>query len=211
MRRTLLVAAGLLLSLSAVPACARVPATPAATPSVTVPAGFREMSLADFTRLPSARDVPIRFRLPEGLVPWKRKDSDVLYWMTPADTAVVSDPLSLQAPDGEFYFVHLSRNVGYDQARRMFTGEDEMAATFGRMNFDELNLERWNVGGYPVLFVEYRRDTSLSAMVYVGTLVGDNAVLANYAYTDPPGEADHVRWKTLKEGILASGPAERVW
>ncbi|HEX7242289.1 MAG TPA: hypothetical protein VF263_18525 [Longimicrobiaceae bacterium] len=227
MRRTLLVAAGLLPSLSG--GCAQVPANtavpvptavsapvtaPAAPAAAPVPAGFREMSFADFTQNRYVSDLPVRFRIPGDYVPVRVRYSDRTDWMSRADSAMLADTTRASELAGGFYAVQVSMNVGYDQDRRMFfsTGIDEttMAAEYEKQGAENVRTERWDVNGYPVLFLEAVHEGRRAAMVYVGALVETHTVFAYYTFPEVPGEVDLLRWKTLKEGLLASGPAVRI-
>ncbi|HEX7242291.1 MAG TPA: hypothetical protein VF263_18535 [Longimicrobiaceae bacterium] len=220
MRRTLLAAAGLLLSLSAA-SRAQAPAAPAAAPSAPMPAGFRELSFLDFMENDTEIPIPVLFRIPGSFVPKQAGHHTRHNWMDPADTATVSRPPRVAILDGGFYSAQLSMNVGYDRrTRRFFTPwkadrpsiyETEMAAWFENEGLRDVKMERWNVNGYPVLFVEAMRGERRSTTVYLGAMMDTIVYFAWYTHPAVPGEEDFRRWKTLKEGILASGPAERVW
>ncbi|MDB4949358.1 MAG: hypothetical protein JWM27_2007 [Gemmatimonadetes bacterium] len=180
----------------------------------SLPAGFRELSFDEFTRHHFAADLPVRFRMPAEYVPVAQTTHrDQTYWMSTADsTAQAADP-EVRMKDG-FYSVRLSLSLGYDQDRRMFMGADGdetmLADAYTKGGFTDVTVERYDVNGYPVLFVEAGKDGRRATIVYVAALVETNSIVAFYSAPSPAREVDRVRWATLKRGILGSGPSRRI-
>src|SRR5206468_7809341 len=109
----------------------------------------------------------------------------------------------------------LSMGVGYDQDRHMFGGSDmdetNMKAEYEKGGFSNVTTERYDVNGYPVLFVEADKDGRHAMLVYVAALVETNTIVAFYSQAHVPGDADRQRREALKQGILASGQVRRVY
>jgi hypothetical protein len=207
MRRTLSILP-VLLCVTAACAQAQAPARD------TVPPGFRELTFDEFTRHHFAHDLPVRFRVPVGYVPVHSPvHVDQTYWMSPADSTAQAAAADTTLKDG-FYSVRLSLSIGYDQDRRMFMGEDgdetTLADAYTKGGFSDVTVERYDVNGYPVLFVEASRDGRRGTLVYVGALVETNAVVAFYSAPSPARDVDRARWAAFKQGILGSGPSQRI-
>jgi hypothetical protein len=198
------------LAISATAACAHPGAR-----ADTVPAGFRELTFNQFTNEHFLHDLPVHFVIPAEYVSVSNPvQKDRTYWASKADSAGQAANEEYGMKDG-FYSVQLSMSIGYDQDRRMFMGsgmdETSMKAEYTGNGFTNVSLERYDVNGYPVLFVEADKDGRHAMLVYVGALVETNTIVAFYSEAHVPSETDRVRRAALKQGILASGTVHRVY
>lgn len=178
------------------------------------PDGFRELTFDQFTRHHFLHDLPVRFRVPSDYVPVAFPHQvDHTLWMSPADSTAQAANPDAQVRDG-WYSVKLSMSIGYDQERGMFMGSDgdesTLAAGYAQAGFTDVSVERYEVNGYPVLFVEGSRGERRGYVVYVAALVDTNTIVTTYSPAAPMREADRARWAALKAGILASGPSRRI-
>ena len=162
---------------------------------------FRDLTFGELTLHRWAVDLPLRFRLPAEFVAMPA-DSGVQVWW-------------LSARDG-FFSVTLSMNVGYDRARDVFFGggegdgdETTMAAQYANAGVEDVAVERYDVNGIPVLFVEGRQDGRHIASCYLAALIETNAVFLFYSHPTPFREIDGERWMEMKQAILSSGDAAR--
>jgi hypothetical protein len=107
--------------------------------------------------------------------------------------------------------------VGYDPARGLFFGggegdEDEtgMAAGYARAGVEDVAVDRYDVAGVPVLFVEGRQGDRRITMCYIATGIGTNVVFLFYVHPTPYREVDGQRWGEMRRAILSSAEAARV-
>jgi hypothetical protein len=176
--------------------------------------GFRDLDFGELTGGGVAVELPLRFRVPAGFV--AVRDGFQTWWMSEHDRAGHErDPSS--TPGDGFFSVTLSLNVGYDRARDVFFGggegdgdETTMAAGFREAGVEDVAVERYDVNGVPVLFVEGRQDGRRVAMCYLATLIDTNVVFLFYSHPTPFREVDGERWSEMKRGIILSGEAVRV-
>jgi hypothetical protein len=177
--------------------------------------GFREMSFNDFTRHRFLHDLPVRFRIPADFVALSTPEQvDRTVWTSRADSAGQAANPEYALKDG-FYTVRLSMSVGYDQDRHVFASSDmdetTMKAEYEKNGFSNVGLERYEVNGYPVLFVEADKDGRHAMLVYVAALVETNTIMAFYSQTHVGSDVDVQRRAALKQGILASGQVRRIY
>jgi hypothetical protein len=198
------------LALSTTSACAH-----RAAKADTVPAGFREMTFDEFTRHRFLHDLPVHFVIPAEYVAVSNPmQVERTYWTSKADSAgeVANPQYSLK--DG-FYSATLSMSVGYDQSRRVFASGDmdetTMKREYGQNGFNDVHVERYDVNGYPVLFVEAEKDGRHAMLVYVAALVETNTIAAFYSEAHVPTDADRARRAALKQGIVGSTPPLHVY
>lgn len=176
-----------------------------------VPDGYREMSFGAFTRNGFVRELPVRFRVPEGYVALQVEGGGTrTYWTSPADSAAYAADPDHAYRDG-FYSVDLSLNVGYDAENDIFFGSGVDESTFRAMmeaeGYTDVRLERHRVNGHPVLFTEAVNPAGRRArLVYVAALLDTNVVFVYYTHPQTFRELDQARWDELKRGILASPP-----
>ncbi len=175
---------------------------------------YRELSFREFTGGSVAVELPLRFRVPDGFV--AVRDGFQTWWMSEQDRAEHERDDSTTPGDG-FFSVALTLNVGYDRARDVFFGggagegdETTMAAGFRQAGVQDVSVERYDVNGIPVLFVEGRQDDRRVAMCYVATLIDTNVVFLFYSHPTPYREIDGRRWEEMKSAIVSSGEAVRV-
>lgn len=174
--------------------------------------GFRDLTFGELTRGTIVVELPLRFRLPAGFVAVS-DDGVQTWWMSEADAAGYARDAAFSPRDG-FFSLTLSMNVGYDRARDRFFGggpgdgdETTMAAEYASAGVEDVAVERYDVNGIPVLFVDGRQGDRRIAMGYLATLIDTNVVYLFYSHPTPFREADGVRWAEMKRGILSSGPA----
>ncbi|HET7229635.1 MAG TPA: hypothetical protein VFJ16_06505 [Longimicrobium sp.] len=175
---------------------------------------FRDLTFREFTSGSVAVELPLRFRVPDGWVPVR--DGFQTWWMSERGRAEHDRDDSSTPRDG-FFSVTLSLNVGYDAARDVFFGggegegdETTMAAGFTRAGVEDMSVERYDVNGIPVLFVEGRQGERRIAMCYIAIGIDTNVLFLFYSHPTPFREIDAQRWAEIKSRILSSGEVERV-
>ena len=178
------------------------------------PVGFRELTFDQFTRHHFLHDLPVRFRIPSSYVPVAFPyQVDHTIWMSPHDSVAQAGNPDVPLNDGS-YSVKLSMSMGYDQQRRLFVASDAdettLRADYTKAGYTDVSVERYDVNGYPVLFVEAQKGARRGYLVYVAALVDTNTIVTMYLSTDASPQVDRTRWATLKQGILASGPSRRI-
>jgi len=168
---------------------------------------FRDLGFRELTAGSVAADLPLRFRLPAGLVPVR--DGFQTWWMDADDRAAYAADPSHTPRDG-FFSVTLTLNVGYDAARDRFFGggegegdETTMADGFTRAGVADVSVERATVNGIPVLVIDGRQDERRIAMAYIATLIDTNVLLLHYSHPTSFREIDARRWNEMKTAILA--------
>lgn len=170
---------------------------------------FRDLTFTELTGGSVAVDLPLRFRLPAGLVPVR--DGFQTWWMSEHDRAEHERGDSSTPRDG-FFSVTLTLNVGYDRARNVFFGggagdgdETTMAEQFTGSGVRDVVVERSDVNGVPVLFVDGLQGERRVALCYLATGIDTNVVFLFYSHPTPFREIDGRRWMEIKGGILHSG------
>ena len=160
-------------------------------------------------------DLPLRFRVPAGFV--AVRDGFQSWWMSGEDRAEHERVPDFTPRDG-FFSVALTLNVGYDRARDLFFGggpgegdETTMAAGFREAGVEDVRVERYDVDGVPVLFVEGWQGERRIGMCYVATLIDTNVVFFYYSHPTPYREVDGERWREMKRSVLSSGEAVHTW
>jgi hypothetical protein len=176
---------------------------------------LRDVSFGEFTRDAFLRNLPVGFRIPAGYVAVRAKEEATrTYWMSPADSAALATNPEPTMRDG-FYSVALSMNVSYDMDNDRFIGggrdestrsDFEARGFFEALGFTAVSLERHQINGYPVLFVETEKDGRRWMVVYIASRVYTGVVYAFYEHPDPVRELDQARWDAFKAAILASPP-----
>ena len=169
---------------------------------------YHELSFREFTGGSVVVDLPLRLRVPAGFV--AVRDGFQTWWMSEEDRAEHERDASSTPRDG-FFSVALTLNVGYDRARDVFFGggpgegdETTMAAGFRQAGVEDVAVERYDVNGVPVLFVEGRQEERRIGMCYLATLIDTNAVFLFYSHPTPFREIDSLRWEEMKRAILSS-------
>jgi hypothetical protein len=201
-------------ALAALVLSAACSAAQSATPARTAQTGFREMTFDDFTRHHFLRDLPVHFVIPADYVALSNPQQvDRTYWTSRTDSAEQAKNPEWSLKDG-FYSVQLSMSVGYDQGRQMFASSDMdetgMKAEYEKGGFTNVTTERYEVNGYPVLFLEADKDGRHAMLVYVAALVETNTIVAFYSQAHVGSDVDRQRRDALKQGILGSGPLHRI-
>lgn len=168
---------------------------------------YRDLTFRELTGGSVAVDLPLRFGLPAGFVPVR--DGFQTWWMSEADRAAHERDDSPTPRDG-FFSVALTLNVGYDAARGVFFGggqgdgdEAAMAKQFTDAGVQDVRVERSDVNGVPVLFVEGRQGERRVALCYLATLIETNVVFLFYSHPTPFREIDGRRWEEMRRGLLS--------
>jgi len=171
---------------------------------------YRDLTFRELTGGAVAVDLPLRFRLPAGFV--AVRDGLQTWWMSGDDRVAYEQDPSITPRDG-FFSVTLSLNVGYDRARDVFFGggqgdgdETTMAAEFTRAGVEDVSVERSDVNGVPVLFVDGRQDGRRVAMCYLATGIDTNVVFLFYSHPTPFRGIDGGRWEEMKARDSGVGP-----
>lgn len=166
----------------------------------------RDVSFRELTGGSVAVDLPLRFRLPADFV--SVRDGFQSWWMGEQDRAAYEQDPSVTPGDG-FFSVTLSLNVGYDRARGVFFGggasdgdETTMARQFIDAGVTDVRVERADVNGVPVLFVEGLQGERRVAMGYVATGIDTNVVFLFYSHPTPFRRIDGERWEAMKGAIV---------
>jgi len=177
---------------------------------------FRDLSFGELTDGAFIVHLPLRFRVPMGWVAVPGSYPAHTWWMSELDCVRHARDESRTPRDG-FFSVTFSMNVGYDHARGIFFGggegdgdETTMAAGYARAGVEDLAVERHDVRGIPVLFVEGRQDERRIALCYIATGIDTNAVFLFYSHPTPFRETDGQRWAAMRDAILSSGAAGKA-
>jgi len=175
----------------------------------------RDLTFGELTLGRFAVEPPLRFRLPAEFVAMPADGGVQCWWMSEEDRAAVERDDSVSPRDG-FFSVTLTMNVGYDRARDVFFGggeddgdETTMAAQYTKAGVEDVSVERYDVNGIPLLFVEGRQGDRRIASCYLATLIETNVVFLFYSHPTPFREIDGERWMEMKDAILSSGAVNR--
>ncbi|HET6763714.1 MAG TPA: hypothetical protein VFH27_08575, partial [Longimicrobiaceae bacterium] len=198
------------LAVTATAACAQRPVNGHAAGPV-----LRQVAFGEFTRGRFLHDLPLRFALPAAYIPVSTPGQvDRTLWMSRADSVGQAADPEHAMKDG-YYSVRLSMGVGYDRDRRQFMAQDmdarHMKAEYASQGFTNVSVERYEVNGYPVLFVEGDKAGRHAMLVYVAALVDTNTLVIFYSEAHQPSATDRARRAALKQAILGSGRVRRVY
>jgi len=149
--------------------------------------------------------------MPDGYRHWEQTVVNN-FWMHPEDlsTLIEKDVDGKSAPlQRGFFTAKVSPAIGYDKRVDLF--EDEfgltdltMADSMKSQGFESIVVDRFNVRGYPVLFVQADYRDKKPRVMYLATK-DENTVLV-FTYTQPQywTGRDTKNWKAFKKGVLDS-------
>src|SRR6185295_5662047 len=111
---------------------------------------------------------------------------DLAYWMVPGEENASRKPGNVQGRYG-YVLARVSGGV-YDQAKDAFAGIEELTENLEKKGFG-ISSERMLVNGYPILFLEARKDANVakSDTMFVATNVESSAVVVTYRPPDSGG------------------------
>lgn len=174
-------------------------------------AEFRELTFGELTSRAFAVEPPLRFRVPAAFVAVPRDGGLHTWWMSVDDRDRHERDDAASLHDG-FFSVTLTLNMGYDPVSGRFFGGGEgdgdeagMAAGYAAAGVEDVAVDRYDVAGVPVLFMEGRQGERRITMCYVATGIDTNVVFLFYVHPMPYREVDGRRWGEMRRGILSSG------
>jgi len=187
--------------------------TPSPSPFPTVEMAFRRITLNEF--LPDLIvSIPISFEIPKEYVNASGPYDDPV-WLPPDQVKIIQTG---NPATNYFWGRYFFGGVGYDSSTDKFTNEiNDMSDTTSLKEYESsgvtvTNVERKNIGAYPVLFVEAEIQVQDPAsnkqvarkvnFVDIATLTGTNAVFVIFYSSLPINPAeDFTIWEHFKNSF----------